>query len=116
MVNSLTRTFLPLALLALSACGGDDDSSKNSPPPAACASVCAQQNKLCDTTNECASSCTMSEQSVAKAGCGAQYQALLECQAKEQVCDIGSTECPETDFQSCYVRYCANNPMDEICK
>jgi len=119
--------FFPL----VAACGGsgDDDSSSGSggsggsgsggsgtmPVEATCASICAQQNKLCGTKDDCLGTCASLNDVAARSGCQSQYQEGLDCLAKKNVCDSAETACPATSFNDCLKVYCMTMPTDPVC-
>lgn len=83
--------------------------------PPTCENVCARQNALCGTAEDCGATCAGLRDLVFRSGCDAQYQEGLACLDEKDVCDSNETVCPATSFTTCVQSYCAANAADPAC-
>lgn len=113
VIRNLLVTLLALFFSALlPACGGDDDKT-----PANCAAICAQQNNLCKSANDCDKQCSSLAQLVSKTGCDTEFQEGLNCLSEKNVCDEMETACPSASFYACVSTFCAApaNAAEPLC-
>lgn len=116
----MIRNFSVLALIAtalpllVAACGGGDDDNE-AKTPATCAAVCAQQNRLCSTNDDCDMVCGVLAAVVARTGCQMESQEGLDCLAEKNICDEQSTACPAESFDACFAAFCSANATDPLC-
>ncbi len=101
-----------LVAIASAACSADESEGDSA---ASCASVCAKQNELCGDSSDCAALCSSLAKVNATTGCGAEYQAGLECLATANKCDQDETICPGASFLDCIAAYCAGHPSEPFC-
>lgn len=100
------------------ACGGGDDSSDDDSAartPATCPDICAQQNRLCGSMDDCAALCPTVLTMLERTGCMAPFQEELNCLSAKNVCDDQETACPETALNACIDTFCQTNSADPAC-
>jgi hypothetical protein len=100
-----------------SACGGDDSDDDDSAArtPATCPDICAQQNRLCGSMDDCSAFCPPVLDMLQRTGCMAPFQEELDCLSAKNVCDDQETACPETALNACLDTFCQSNPADPVC-
>jgi hypothetical protein len=103
-------TLLALAAVACGSDGEDDDGGR-----ATCAAVCAEQNELCGSSDDCSMICSSLAQMNSKSGCDAEYQEALDCLAAAKQCDEDETLCPGESYLACLDDYCAVHPSEPFC-
>jgi hypothetical protein len=104
---------LTLIALALAACGDDADDEDGG--SATCASVCADQNRLCGDNDDCSAICSSLADVNSATGCQAEYQEALDCLAAANQCDDNETICPGESYLNCLDAYCAAHPAEPFC-
>jgi len=116
-LRSLFLTLLVTAspCLVLACGGGDDDDDAPAKTPATCAAICAQQNSLCNTKDDCDKLCSVVAAVLAKNGCDSEAQEVLDCLSAKNVCDLAETACPSTSLDACHASFCAANATDPLC-
>ena len=109
------KLWLVVAVLlasGLCACGKD------------CVSLCEDRKVCADATAaekdaNCAQSCDAVKAKAEATGCSSQYNSLIGCSGKLDVCgDETLDSCPDqaASWVSCVDTYCAAHPTDPACK
>lgn len=84
---------------------------------ASCQSICERNQALGCGGTDCVSSCESGRTQSSRAGCGGQYQRLLNC-AEENACNASTdTVCRSqlAELTGCATTFCVNNPGDSLC-
>mgnify|MGYP006969504486 CR=1 FL=1 len=77
-----------------------------------CECICEEQNECPGAVAEdCSTSCANTATLNAEAGCGAQYDALINCVSDVDAC-VGGDRCAveQSSWNSCVSSYCGQNP------
>jgi hypothetical protein len=110
-------SFIATISLLAGACSGGDDDDRGQKTPATCAAICAQQNGLCGTKDDCDARCSTLAQILGHTGCDAEFQEGLDCLSEKNVCDEDETACPAMSFDACIDAYCASAAAsDPVCR
>lgn len=83
---------------------------------ASCESLCERAQSLGCGSAGCVSSCEDVRGNAERAGCGGEWQSVLNCQ-EENACTDPSVTCRDqlADLAGCATEFCVRNPSDPVC-